>query len=183
MTKPIIDVAERLATVEAMDGPATWLSDRSTRWRGPLADAARGRPLGHPLHPALTDLPIGFWTSAFVIDLLGGRRHTGAARTLVGMGVLTAVPTAVAGFADLPTLDRDKRRVGVIHASSNVVATLLYAKSWWARLRGRWFRGVALGMLAAAVATFGGYLGGWLAFGTTRREQAESDAEPVIRAV
>jgi hypothetical protein len=35
--------------------------------RGPAKDALHGVSLGHPLHPLLTDLPIGFWTSAWVL--------------------------------------------------------------------------------------------------------------------
>lgn len=182
MTQPVLHIAERLADVDVLDRPATIVANASSRQRGALADLARGAPFGHQLHPALTDLPIGFWTSSLVLDLVGGRRHSAAARMLVGLGVVTAVPTAVAGIADLPTLDQRKRRVGIVHAASNVVATLLYAKSWLARGRGRRFGGVVLGVLAAAVATFGGYLGGWLAFGKERSEQA-GDAEEGRRFV
>ena len=46
---------------------------RHTLDRQPLKDALSGTWLGHPLHPLLTDLPIGFWTSAFTLDLVGGR--------------------------------------------------------------------------------------------------------------
>ena len=62
--------------------------------------------LGHPLHPLLTDLPIGFWTSAFVLDLVGGPGSRDASRQLVAWGVVSAVPTAAAGLADWPGLDR-----------------------------------------------------------------------------
>ena len=40
---------------------------------GPRKDLLSGTWLGHPLHPMLTDLPIGFWTSAFVLDIVGGK--------------------------------------------------------------------------------------------------------------
>ena len=156
--------AERLAAVPWLDGPARTLAEFSSRQRGPLVDLARGKPLGHPLHPALTDLPIGFWTSSMVLDILGGRRSAAASRALIGAGVISAVPTVVAGLADLPTLSAAKRRVAVVHAASNAVATILYVKSWSLRGRHRMV-GVAVGFAAAATATIGGYLGGWLAFG------------------
>ena len=140
------------------------LAKLSARQRGPLADLARGQPLGHPLHPALTDLPIGFWTSSLLLDLVGGRRFAAASRALVGVGVISAVPTVVAGLADLPTLTTQKRRVAIVHAVSNTIATMLYVKSWTLRRRHR-LLGVGLGVAGATAATFGGYLGGWLAFG------------------
>ena len=156
--------AERLAAIPWLDGPARTLADFSSRQRGPLVDVARGKPLGHPLHPALTDVPIGFWTSSMVLDILGGRRFAASSRALVGAGVVSALPTVVAGLADVPTLSAAKRRVAVVHAASNAVATVLYAKSWSLRRR-RPLVGVAVGFAAAATATIGGYLGGWLAFG------------------
>ena len=53
-------------------------------------DLLRGAWLGHPLHPVLTDLPIGLWTSATVLDLVGGRSARPAATRLVGLGLLAA---------------------------------------------------------------------------------------------
>ena len=150
-----------------LDAPARTLSSISARQRGPLAELARGAPLGHPLHPMLTDLPIGFWTSSLLLDVIGGRRSALASRLLVGVGVLSALPTALAGLADLPSLPTPKRRVAIVHAASNTTATLLYAKSWGLRRRHRHV-GIGVGIAAATVATFGGYLGGWLAFGEAK---------------
>jgi nitrite reductase/ring-hydroxylating ferredoxin subunit/uncharacterized membrane protein len=132
--------------------------------RGPLKDVLHGVWLGHPLHPLLTDLPIGFWTSAVVLDLLGGRRARPAADALVGLGVGAALPTAAAGFADWSELDEPERRPGLAHATANVAATLLYGLSFLARRRGRRTRGVLLGLLGATVATAGGFLGGHLTY-------------------
>src|SRR5438552_15566657 len=56
-----------------------------------------GTWLGHPLHPVLTDLPIGAWTSALFLDAFGMCR---AADSAVGLGILSAIPTALAGMAD-----------------------------------------------------------------------------------
>jgi uncharacterized membrane protein len=142
-----------------------------------LRDALSGDWLGHPLHPALTDLPIGFWTSASLLDL-AGRRARRAATVMVGLGVATAAPTAAAGLVDWGSLDPKKQRVAVVHAGANLVATGLYAASFMKRLGGRRGAGVALALAGMAVATAGGYLGGHLAFGdnATADDADEQDA-------
>src|ERR671937_1857433 len=66
-----------------------------------LKDLLSGTWLGHPLHPPLTDVVIGAWTSALLLDLLGGEDAEAAADRLVGAGVLAAVPTAAPGFFGL----------------------------------------------------------------------------------
>jgi uncharacterized membrane protein len=166
-SEPAARPAELLAEQRWLDVPARTLAAVSRRRHGRVAELARGGPLGHPLHPGLTDLPIGFWTSAFLLDILGGQRAASASRTLIGAGVLSALPTAVTGLADLPTLPAPKRRVAVVHAVSNSLATLLYVKSWSLRRRHH-LGGVGVGVVAATAATVGGYLGGWMAFGTVK---------------
>ena len=94
----------------------------------------------------LTDLPIGFWTSAFVLDIVGGKRSRPAAELLVGLGVLSALPTAASGAADWSDTDGGSRRVGLVHAAANTSAVVLYAWSWNARRQNRHARGVALGL-------------------------------------
>ena len=130
--------------------------------------------LGHPVHPVLTDLPIGFWTSAWVLDLIGGDEHAPAAELLVGLGLLSTVPTIVTGAADWRSLPRRDKPIGLLHAASNVTATALYAASYLARRRGEHRRGVNLGHLAATAATVGGYLGGDLVFTRRAGHQASS---------
>ena len=140
---------------------------------GEATDALRGKPLGHALHPALTDLPIGFWTSAWLLDLLGGRRSRPAADAFVGLGVVFALPTAATGLADWTQLPRDKQRSGIVHLAVNLGATFLYTASFLHRRRGHRVRGVLLGTAGAAAATTGAYLGGHIAFGG-----AEADPRP-----
>jgi uncharacterized membrane protein len=148
---PVADALGRAADVVLPDGP--------------VLDAARGRWLGHPVHPMLTDLPIGFWTSAFVLDLLPTSRTHGAADALVALGIVAAVPTAVAGLAELTALDDPAtRRVAAAHAVGNAVGTLVYTGSLVARRRGRRIRGLALSWAAAGALTVGGHLGGHLAY-------------------
>lgn len=173
-------VEQRIAGTEGLDRLADPLQRavQAALPPGPAHDVLRGAWLGHPLHPMLTDLPIGFWTSAWVLDLVGGRRSQPVADALVGLGVLSAVPTIAAGLADWSALGKVDRRTGVVHACCNVVATALYARSWSARRRGRRAAGVALGMAGAAAATAGGYLGGHLVF----RRAANVEHEAPIAA-
>lgn len=161
-------LADRLRSTAELDRltqPATEIINTaldSTGWREFLS----GRSwLGHPLHPALTDLPIGFWTSALVVDLFGGRKSKRAATMLVAGGIAAAVPTAMTGAHDFTQLEPEDKRVGIVHAIANTIALLFYGGSLMARLGGRRGRGVYLGVLGAAAATLGGYLGGHLAFG------------------
>jgi uncharacterized membrane protein len=128
-----------------------------------LRDALQGRWLGHALHPLMTDLPIGFWTSATVLDLVGGEAARPAARRLTGLGVLAAVPTALTGLAEFGGLQHTRdRRTATAHALGNVAALSCYTGSWIARRRGRWTTGVALALAGSAIASGSGFLGGHL---------------------
>jgi nitrite reductase/ring-hydroxylating ferredoxin subunit/uncharacterized membrane protein len=127
-----------------------------------VKDALSGTWLGHPLHPMLTDLPIGFWTSAFTLDFVGGPAARKASTRLVALGLLSTVPAALAGASDWADTSGQERRIGLAHALANGSATVAYLASWRARRRGRHLRGVALGLVGASAATVGGYLGGHL---------------------
>jgi uncharacterized membrane protein len=128
---------------------------------GPVVDALSGKTLGHPAHPALVSAPIGCWTGALAADLAGERR---AGRVLTGLGVLTALPVAATGASDWADTTGAEQRVGVVHLSLNLTATVLYGASWWARRRDQHHLGVGLGVAAATLATAAGWLGGHLAY-------------------
>jgi nitrite reductase/ring-hydroxylating ferredoxin subunit len=159
---------DRLERAEALDGLVKVLE---TWWgivlpRGRARDVLHGTWLGHPLHPLLTDVAIGCWSSAGALDLAGGERGRKAAQTLTGLGVLSAVPTVLSGAVDWLAIGEaaKPKRVGAVHAVANVGATALYAASWLARRNGAHGRGKALAAAATAAATAGGYLGGHLVF-------------------
>jgi nitrite reductase/ring-hydroxylating ferredoxin subunit/uncharacterized membrane protein len=177
------DAADRLGRDDRLDRLAGPIGDAVRQALGgqPAKDVLSGTWLGHPLHPVLTDLPIGFWTSAFTLDLVGGRRSRRAATQLVAWGVLSAVPTAVTGAADWGDTTGPARRVGLVHATANSAAVTCYAASWWSRVRGRHARGVALGLAGATAATVGAYLGGHLManlnIGTNRSASPRPPAE------
>jgi nitrite reductase/ring-hydroxylating ferredoxin subunit/uncharacterized membrane protein len=127
-----------------------------------VRDALHGVWLGHPLHPALILLPLGSWMSASLLDLLPGRRD--AARTLVGVGLASAVPAAAAGWSDWSDLHPQQQRTGLVHAAVNVVTVGLQFASWRARRQGRQARGSALSLAALSLGSAAAYLGGHLAY-------------------
>ena len=81
------------------------------RFRGNLAVELLhgGRWAGHALHPALSDLPIGFWSGSLLLDMVGDDTATkgklDAAGTLSAAGLAAAVATAVTGVADWTVSD------------------------------------------------------------------------------
>jgi nitrite reductase/ring-hydroxylating ferredoxin subunit/uncharacterized membrane protein len=159
-------IGERIEKIDLLDEialPLRQLADRVLP-RGPKKDLLHGTWLGHPLHPVLTDLPIGFWTSALTLDFIPGKSSRRTATVLVGLGVASAAPTALAGWADWTELSEKEKRAGVVHALANTAAIGLYSLSFIARLRKRRFSGFAFGLAGATVATAGAYLGGHLTF-------------------
>ncbi len=159
-------LVHKLATSQGVDRVGKPVASKVAEiiGHGTVKDVLSGTWTGHPLHPVMTDLPIGFWTSSFMLDLVGGKRSAAASQRLVGMGVLSAVPTAAAGLSDWSDTIGEERRIGTVHAVANVAALWLYTWSWFARRAGRRKAGVTLGLLGATAATAGGYLGGHLVY-------------------
>jgi uncharacterized membrane protein len=134
--------------------------------REPNGAALRGDWLGHALHPLLTDLPLGCWIGAGLLDVVGGRTSRKAAQRLVGFGLLLVPVTAASGAVDWQAIDDSRnRRVGVVHAASNTAVALCYLRSWSARRRGHYLRGKLWGLAGGTLALGSGYLGGHLSFG------------------
>jgi nitrite reductase/ring-hydroxylating ferredoxin subunit/uncharacterized membrane protein len=164
------EVAERLGKLEALDAPAQKVADQVSEriGRSRFGDVLAGTWLGHALHPFLTDLPIGTWTSATLLDLLGGPESESASDRLVALGLAAAVPTAVTGlteWADTTTSDENVRRIGFVHAWANTAALALFAGSLAARRRGDRRRGKLLGLAGMGALTVGGHLGAHLSYG------------------
>jgi nitrite reductase/ring-hydroxylating ferredoxin subunit/uncharacterized membrane protein len=157
---------KRLERAEALDEPA----EKLVKLVGPatrprlVKNALSGTWLGHRFHPLLVPLPIGFWTGALLFDLIATRRARWAADTLVGAGIVAAVPTAAAGLSDWADAEPDGRRVGLVHASCNTLALLCYSSSLVARLLGWRKAGVGLGLAGATAISAGGFLGGHLSY-------------------
>jgi nitrite reductase/ring-hydroxylating ferredoxin subunit/uncharacterized membrane protein len=127
-----------------------------------VEDALHGTWLGHPLHPAAVQLPVGAWISATILDLLPGNRRS--ATFLLTVGTVAALPAAATGAVDWTGLSATQRRVGLVHAAANSVALALFSASIAARLRSRHRGGRLLSLAGLGIAGASAFLGGHLAF-------------------
>lgn len=136
---------------------------------------------GKPLHPPLTDVPVGAYILAAAFDVISAVGHQepwardfyrAASFTLVG-GAVASVGAALTGFWDwLRSTEKgtQARRTVNAHAWTMVVVTLLVAAGIAVRVLGFWDEsstpGVALAFtVAAATLTFvGGTIGGSLVY-------------------
>jgi nitrite reductase/ring-hydroxylating ferredoxin subunit/uncharacterized membrane protein len=164
---PLHALVDAIEHFDRLDGVASAISGavgKAVQPR-PVRNILSGTSLGHPLHPVLTDFPIGAWTMATVLDTVGGPASEPAADILVAVGIATAVPTAAAGLNDWSDTQGKSRRVGLVHAVANGTALCLYSSSAIARASGSRTIGKALGLAGFGVLMFGGFLGGHLSFG------------------
>ncbi len=124
-----MSLPRRAAQAVAESRLPDWVGDAQQLLYRPSAVGARSPlhtdALGHSLHPALTDLTLGCWTSATLLDLVGGPSSRHAATLLTAAGIAAAIPTAVAGAADWAQTTGDERRVGAVHALGADAATFL----------------------------------------------------------
>lgn len=160
-----------------------WLhavNDRVTGVVEPLYDRYRnnlalellhgGRWVGHSVHAALSDLPIGFWSGTVVLDLLGKDVPTAGTRldpaaTLSAAGLLAAVATVATGVTDWSVSDGEDRRVGLFHGLLNVAGVTLQGASLAARLGGHRSSARALSAGSLTVTAASGFIGGHLVQG------------------
>jgi nitrite reductase/ring-hydroxylating ferredoxin subunit/uncharacterized membrane protein len=163
MNKVLDQITDKIERLKVLDPAA----DRLGAWVGRLypnrttVDLASGTPLGHPLHPLLVTIPIGSYSAAFLFDAL---KDEGAADTMIGLGVLSSVPTAWTGLSDWRDTSGAERRVGLVHALSNTAALGLFTASWVARRTGRRPLGVGLSLAGMSLVSLGGWLGGHLVY-------------------
>lgn len=166
-----VSYLERAKGLDRLTGPV----QRIVRLLPPgrVRDALHGVQLGHPLHPALVQVPAGTWLSASLLDMWPGNET--ASRRLVLAGLAASAPTALAGAADWSEQHEQQMRVGLVHAFANAVAVACYAVSAAFPARARRLR--LAGLTAAAV---GGFLGGHIAY---RQSAGANQAEPVPHLV
>ena len=126
-------------------------------------DLLQGRWLSHSAHPFFVTVPLGMWTGVSALDVFAGARTRDTCRTLTGLGVLAAVPSALTGLAEWAGTSSDRdRRTASVHAVANSAGVVLYARSWLARRRGEHRRGALLAATGYACVNVGGFLGGHL---------------------
>ena len=127
-----------------------------------------GRWVGHPLHPALSDLPIGLWMSATLLDVADPdpppRPGLDPAGLLSAAGTLAAGATVLTGLGDWTVSNDQDRRVGLFHGLLNTAALGLQSASLAARMTGHRGSARALGAAGLAVTAGAAYLGGHLVF-------------------
>jgi nitrite reductase/ring-hydroxylating ferredoxin subunit/uncharacterized membrane protein len=159
-------IAQRLEQWEALDSvaaPVARTVGRLVRPR-PVRNLLSGTNIGHPLHPPLTDVPIGAWSMSVLLDAAGGERCRPAADLLLLTGIAAAVPTAASGLNDWSDTLDGPRRVGLLHAALNVTALGLFTGSLCARAAGCRRTGRGLSLAGYVVVGAGGYLGGHLTY-------------------
>jgi nitrite reductase/ring-hydroxylating ferredoxin subunit/uncharacterized membrane protein len=122
-----------------------------------------------PLHPALTDVPIGSWTAALVFDGLdvatGRKAMRNAADASIAMGVVGALGAAVTGLSDWRYLSGGSRRMGIAHGLLNSVALVLNIISLVLRARGRRNAGRWAFLMGYSISGMAAHLGGELSYG------------------
>ncbi len=127
-----------------------------------------GTWLGHPLHPVITDVPVGAYTATAVLDgleLAGHNKYSPGADVALAVGLVGAFGSAVTGLTDWSGTTGKKRRVGLAHGLLNVGATALYTTSFFLRRRkGSRSTAIALAMVGYGVSAVAAYLGGELVF-------------------
>jgi nitrite reductase/ring-hydroxylating ferredoxin subunit/uncharacterized membrane protein len=125
----------RLVTrlVDAQAGWARPFGDFNHRWLSalfgpirPIKDFLNGTWLGHPVHSALTDVPIGALTVALVLDILG---QTVAADVTLLVAVLAIIAAAVAGLADYTDTDGTARMRATVHGVLMTLSLVIFAVS------------------------------------------------------
>jgi nitrite reductase/ring-hydroxylating ferredoxin subunit/uncharacterized membrane protein len=121
-----------------------------------------------PLHPALTDVPVGSWTAALVfdgLDLATGKepiRH--AADASLVFGTLGALGAAVTGLSDWRYLSGGSRRMGVAHALLNTIGLVLSIVSLLLRATGRRNAGRLTFLTGYTISGMAAHLGGELSY-------------------
>ena len=133
-----------------------------------IKDFLNGTWLGHGLHPVLTDVPLGAWSSTLLLDAAWfNNEDAGVAQGAdisLTLGILGAAGAAVTGFTDWSDLEGTDRRVGIMHGLLNSGVLVANVGSLILRLTGKRRAGVYLSTAGYALSLFSAYLGGELAY-------------------
>lgn len=156
-----------------------WLEPIADRLQPAIAGALDARPeaakilhgtwLGHPLHVVLTDVPLGAWTAAAVLDLLeestGSKSAGRGADAAITVGLLGAGAAAVTGMADWSKIGSGRpRRIGLVHGLLNATATICYLTSLCCRRSHSRRAGRQFAFLGFIISSISAHLGGHLVY-------------------
>lgn len=160
-------MARLLARLQALnDGWARPLGEFNLRWTtalfkpiGPIKDLLHGRWLGHPLHAASTDLPIGLLLGSVILDLVG---QPGAADLLLIGTVVTMILSALSGLADYSDTSGTALTRATLHATIMTVSLLILIVSALIRSGGPDDRTIpiALSIFGLLAVSAGAFVGG-----------------------
>jgi len=172
VTEALIKTVEQQEVLDQLSDKIQPLVSNAFESTGPAGREVKnflhGTWLGHPLHPALTDVPLGAWTAALTLDAMetiSGRKELGAgADAAIAVGLVGAAGAAVTGLTDWSETNGRARKVGLLHGLLNVGATALYATSLVLRRKDMRGAGRGFAMLGYAVSSTAAYLGGHLVF-------------------
>ncbi|HKC20205.1 MAG TPA: Rieske 2Fe-2S domain-containing protein, partial [Candidatus Dormibacteraeota bacterium] len=126
-------------------------------------------PLGHPLHPALTDVPLGAWVAAVV---LGFASYVWPAipavvsPAVLAVGIVGGLAAAAAGYTDFHDTFGLERRTAMLHGLTMTLAMIVMIVSLAVSIWSPGARGTALAIatIGLAITLFGAYVGGHLTF-------------------
>jgi nitrite reductase/ring-hydroxylating ferredoxin subunit/uncharacterized membrane protein len=166
------DVINEMEWLEPVEKSLDSLAEATLNQKSDLMQQVRnflhGTWLGHPLHPVITDVPLGAWTTAAVLDLYefasGQEKFSSGADMAVGIGLIGAAGAAIAGLNDWQFTNDKPKRVGAMHALFNLSATGFYVASWLQRRRGNRGSGISTGLIGFALSMAGAWLGGHLVY-------------------
>ena len=156
--------------IAAQDGWARPLGDLNHRWLSaafrpirPIKDLLNGTWLGHPLHPAVTDVPVGALLVAVVLDLAA---QPDAAFWALLVGQLTFLASVLTGLADYTDADGTARTRATVHGTVMVIGGGFTAASLILRQAGTGDGALQTTLLIVGflVITAGAYIGGDIVF-------------------
>ena len=126
--------------------------------------------LGHPLHPAVTDLPMGAWMVGVVLDYLAIYGHfvppEGGDIALL-VGVIAAAVAVASGYTDFQETVGHERRLALTHGLTMTLVFVVEVVSVFLRwLGGSGAHPAAVGLATAGLVLviLGGYIGGHVVY-------------------
>src|SRR4051794_11112712 len=180
MEKSIVKAIENQPFIERTAEPVHEAVSRALE-RAPLVrKALHGDWLGHSLHAALTDIPVGAWTTGVLLDIraAGDRKYRRSADAVHTIGLVSSLGAALAGIADWTYVRGDAKRLGFVHGVANVVIAGLFTGSVIARAKKERTVGVALSSIGYALALGSAWLGRELTYSAGANVHVNNAPEP-----
>ena len=152
------------------DGWARPFGEFNRRWATalfrpiyPIKDLLNGRWLGHPLHAATTDIPIGLLLGVVILDVLG---YPGAADIVLVGTIVFMLLSAISGLADYSDTSGMALTRATLHATIMVVTLVLLIVSAVLRTGAPADRTIpiALSIIGFLLITAGAFVGGDVAY-------------------